>query len=144
MKLTAHLYDFQSGGSLEEAMRYAIFASAVYEKPKDRGSFLKKYNKGTHFIVPKYSNEEVLVTKHTKTKEVIISLRGSQTLEDWVITDWALVKNKIEGTRRFNKNTKLLDSLFSSEKLMDTMARLARLRSFSNILIAFTATLMES
>ena len=102
------------GGSLEEAMRYAIFASAVYEKPENRKDYLRKYNKEQHFIVPKYSTDEVMTTKHVKTKELIVAIRGSATVKDWVITDWALAKNMIESTSRYKDNYNLLQKLLQS------------------------------
>ena len=107
--------NFQNGGSLKEAMRYAIFSSAVYSKEgKERRDYLKKYGKDKHFIVPKFSNEEIMTTKHVITKEVIVAFRGSSTIEDWIITDWKLVKNMIKDTFRYKRNDKTVKALMNS------------------------------
>ena len=98
----------QSGGSLQESMRYAIFASASYEKPANRRAYLDKMNKNGHIIDTQFSDNEMLVTRQKDTGELIIAFRGSTTAEDWLVSDLGILLDKLKSTPRYKRNLKTM------------------------------------
>jgi hypothetical protein len=88
---------------------YAIFASNVYKKRDQRVSDLSKYtNRATY--LPVDSNDENSVYKMNDGKYVI-SMRGSATASDWILSDSTILAGDLTKSARFKRTNEFVNNI---------------------------------
>lgn len=85
-------------GVRAEDADFAAVANAVYSPVGQRPHTI-----GPYTVDASVSNDEIAVYKDDASKSMAIGLRGSQTAEDWLLTDTRLAKGNLVSTPRFKR-----------------------------------------